>query len=107
MPFTESAGEHRPVFYHPKGEASRLVTLSVPERLDYFTRLPLFENILDCSLRNVRSLPPTDSRLYETLVEHAEFYEVPANTAIFQEGSFGEHLFIILKAQFARTLTSP
>ena len=103
MPFTESAGEHRPVFYHPKGEASHLVTLSVPEKLDYFTRLPLFENILD-QLFEKRPVVAADGKkqirdlsVRDALVEHAEFYEVPANTAIFQEGSFGEHLFIVLK----------
>ena len=103
MPFTESAGEHRPVFYHPKGETSRLVTLSVPERLDYFTRLPLFENILD-QLFEKRPVVAADGKkqirdlsVRDALVEHAEFYEVPANTAVFQEGSFGEHLFIVLK----------
>ncbi len=103
MPFTESAGEHRPVFYHPTGEASRLVTLSVPEKLDYFTRLPLFENILD-ALFEKRPVVAADGKkqirdlsVRDALVEHAEFYEVPANTAIFQEGSFGEHLFIVLK----------
>ena len=103
MPFTESAGEHRPVFYHPQGEAPRLVTLSVPERLDYFTRLPLFENILD-QLFEKRPVVAADGKkqirdlsVRDALVEHAEFYEVPAKTSVFQEGSFGEHLFIVLK----------
>ena len=110
MPFTESAGEHRPVFYHPKGETPRLVTLSVPEKLDYFTRLPLFENILD-QLFEKRPVVSADGKkqirdlsVRDALVEHAEFYEVPANTAIFQEGSFGEHLFIVLKG-IVRTST--
>jgi CRP-like cAMP-binding protein/Fe-S-cluster-containing hydrogenase component 2 len=33
----------------------------------------------------------------DALIENAEFYEVPAGTIIFQEGSFGEHLIILLR----------
>lgn len=103
MPLLESAGEHRPVFYHPSGEEPRLIALSIPEKLDYFPHLPLFADILEKLFEKRPDLTPDgkkairDVLVKDALLEHAEFYEVPAGTAIFQEGSFGEHLFLILK----------
>lgn len=103
MPLLESAGEHRPVFYHPDGAEPRLVPLPVPEKLDYFPNLPLFEDILEKFFEKRPDLTPDgkkairDVLVKDALIEHAEFYEVPAGTVVFQEGSFGEHLFIILR----------
>ena len=103
MPLLESAGEHRPVFYHPSGTEPRLLTLSIPEKLDYFPNLPLFADILEKLFEKRPDITPDgkkqirDVLLKDALLEHAEFYEVPAGTAVFQEGSFGEHLFIVLK----------
>ncbi|MGH7961788.1 MAG: cyclic nucleotide-binding domain-containing protein [Candidatus Binatia bacterium] len=103
MPVLESVGEHQPVFYHAKGDKPRLVELPVPEKLDYFTPLPLFEDILEQTFEK-RPIVTEDGKkqirdllVQDALIEQAEFYEVPAGTAIFQEGSFGEHLFLILR----------
>jgi CRP-like cAMP-binding protein/Fe-S-cluster-containing hydrogenase component 2 len=104
MSFTESAGQHRPIFYHPTGEAPRLITLEARDKLDHFTRLPLFSDILDEIFEKMRpvvlpdgSKQRRDVYVRDALVENAEFYEVSPGTVIFQEGSFGEHLFFILK----------
>lgn len=112
MPFTESAGQHRPIFYHPSGDTPRQITLNAREKLDYFTRLPIFGDVLDELFEKMRPvLMPDGSKqrrdiyVRDALVENADFYEVPAGTVIFQEGSFGEHLFIVLKGT-VRTNTS-
>lgn len=104
MSFTESAGQHRPIFYHPTGETPRLSTLEPREKLDHFTRLSLFSDVLDEIFEKMRPVVLPDGTkqrrdvyVRDALVEHAEFYEVPANTTIFQEGSFGEHLFVVLR----------
>lgn len=102
MALLESAGEHRPVFYHPDGAEPRLLRLSVPEKLDYFSRSPLFADILEKLFEKRPEVMPDgkkqirDVLVKDALLEHAEFYEVPAGTAVFQEGSFGEHLFLLL-----------
>ena len=40
-----------------------------------------------------------DVSVADVLLEHAEVYDVPHGTVIFQEGSFGEHLFLLLSGQ--------
>lgn len=104
MSFTESAGQHRPIFYHPAGETPRPITLDARAQLDHFTRLPIFSDVLDEVFEKMRPVVLADGSkqrrdvyVRDALVENAEFYEVPPGTTIFQEGSFGEHLFIILK----------
>lgn len=103
MPLLESVGEHRPVFYHPSGKEPRLLSLSVQERLDWFTRLSLFGDILERLFEKRPHLAAEGKKqirevlVKDALVDHAEFYDVPAGTAVFQEGSFGEHLFVILE----------
>src|SRR5262249_41496471 len=102
MPLLESAGEHRPVFYQSEGKEPRLLALSVQEKLDCFTRSPLFGDLLERLFERRPHVTEEGKKLRrevlvkDALVEHAEFYEVPAGTTVFQEGSFGEHLFIIL-----------
>lgn len=106
MPLLESPGEHRPVFYHPSGKEPHLLSpseMSVQERLDWFTRLPLFGDILERIFEKNRPYVTAEGKqlrrdvlVKDALVDHAEFYEVPAGTAVFQEGSFGEHLFVVL-----------
>lgn len=103
MALFASQGEHRPVFYHPQGNTPRSVPLPVPEKLDYFTTLPLFEDILEQLFEKRPDVTPDGKKairnvlVKDALIEHAEFYEVPPGTIVFQEGSFGEHLFLILK----------
>jgi CRP-like cAMP-binding protein/Fe-S-cluster-containing hydrogenase component 2 len=110
MPLLESAGEHRPVFYHPKGTEPRRIDLAVPEQLDFINQIPLFVDILD-DVFEKRPVAAADGKkqirdllVRDALLEHGEYYEVPAGTVIFQEGSFGEHLFFILKG-IVRTCT--
>jgi CRP-like cAMP-binding protein/Fe-S-cluster-containing hydrogenase component 2 len=111
MALLESAGEHRPVFYHPGGSEPRLEQLSVPDKLDYFTTLPLFADVLEKLFEKRPDVTPDGRKrirnvlVKDALIEHAEFYEVPAGTAVFQEGSFGEHLFLILRGT-VRTSTN-
>ena len=103
MPVLESSGQHRPVFYHPNNTAAHALQLSVPEKLDYLTPLPLFAEVLD-ELFEKRPVVTEDGTRHifdltvrDALLEHAEFYQVPAGTSVFREGSFGEHLFLILE----------
>ncbi|MSQ48501.1 MAG: cyclic nucleotide-binding domain-containing protein [Deltaproteobacteria bacterium] len=110
MPLLESAGEHRPVFYHPQGTTPRRLELPVPEQLDVINQIPLFADILD-EVFEKRPVVAADGKkqirdllVRDALLEHAEYYEVPTGTVIFQEGSFGEHLFFILKGE-VRTST--
>ena len=104
MSFTESAGQHRPIFYHPAGETPRQIPIEVRKRLDYFTQFPIFGDVLDEVFEKMRpvimpdgSKQRRDVYVRDALVENAEFFEVSPGTVIFQEGSFGEHLFLILK----------
>jgi CRP-like cAMP-binding protein/Fe-S-cluster-containing hydrogenase component 2 len=109
MALLEKLGEHRPVFYHKDGNEPKVISLGVPEKLDYFTTLPLFADILEQLFEPQRPSVTADGQrrnvlVKDALLEHAEFYEVPAGTVIFQEGSFGEHLFLILRGS-VRTST--
>ncbi len=110
MAVLESTGEHRPVFYHPSGDQPRLITLPAEQRIEPFSRFPLFADILD-GLFEKRPETTLDGKkkirnvlVKDALIEHTEFYEVSPETFIFQEGSFGEHLFLLLKGQI-RTST--
>src|SRR5690242_3055192 len=60
MSFTESAGQHRPIFYHPTGESPRQITLEAREKLDYFTRLPIFSDLLDEIFEKMRPVVMPD-----------------------------------------------
>src|SRR5713226_8478018 len=110
MAVLESTGEHRPVFYHSDGDQPRLITLPAEQRIEPFSRFPLFAGILD-GLFEKRPETTLDGKkkirnvlVKDALIEHTEFYEVSPETFIFQEGSFGEHLFLLLKGQI-RTST--
>src|ERR1043166_4040319 len=98
MALLESAAEHRPLFFHSGGDQPRKVELDLPTKLDHFTLLPLFGDVLEKLIEARPGVASSGEGLKRTvfvkdaLVEHAEFYEVPAGTLIFQEGSFGEHL---------------
>ncbi len=97
-------------FYHPAGEEPRLIELPLAERLDYFYRLSLFGDVLQRLFEKRPDLTPDGKKIVrevlvqDALIEHAQFYEVPAGTVLFQEGSFGEHLFVLLKGK-VRTST--
>jgi CRP-like cAMP-binding protein/Fe-S-cluster-containing hydrogenase component 2 len=99
MALLESAEEHRPTFAVPAGEIRHL-TLSAEQKLDYISKLDLFAPILDA---NYETRPgagkPIQVRVRDALAQHGEFYEVPAGTIVFQEGNFGEHLFVLLRGR--------
>lgn len=105
-----STGEHRPVFYHPEGKLPRSLTLSAEQKLEPFTPFPLFAGLFDRLFEKRPETTPDgkkkirDVLVKDALIEHTEFYEVAPTTYIFQEGSFGEHLFLLLKGQI-RTST--
>lgn len=110
MAVLESTGEHHPVFYHQDGDKPRLTTLLAEQKLELFSRFPLFAGILDSLFEKRPETTPDGKKkirnvlVKDALIEHTEFYEVSPQTFIFQEGSFGEHLFLLLKGQI-RTST--
>ncbi len=105
MPPLESAGEHHPVFYHPSGDEPRPISLPAGQKLEHMARLPLFAGILEQLFEKRPEMTPDGKKtirqvlVQDVLVEYVEIYEIPTGTVLFQEGSFGEHLFILLKGQ--------
>ncbi len=99
MALLETAEEHRPTFAVPGGEIRRL-TLSAEQKLEYFAKLSFFAPILDATYETRPGAgKPVQVRVKEALTQHGEFYEVPAGTVVFQEGSFGEHLFVLIRGR--------
>jgi CRP-like cAMP-binding protein/Fe-S-cluster-containing hydrogenase component 2 len=102
----ESIAEHRPTFQTGAAGGVRQLTVPPEQQLAYFTQLPLFNRILD---EHYETRPgvgkPRRVLVKEALSEHSEFYEVPAGTVVFTEGSFGEHLYILIRGA-ARSTTS-
>ncbi|MGH7858682.1 MAG: cyclic nucleotide-binding domain-containing protein, partial [Candidatus Binatia bacterium] len=106
MALLESADEHRPAFLATTAGDVRRLALTREQRLEHISRLELFRGILD---QHYETRPgvgkPTKVLVKDALVEHGELYEVPAGTVVFAEGSFGEHLYVLLRGQ-ARSSTS-
>src|SRR5437879_5261205 len=103
MSLVETREQHRPSF--AVGESNiEEIRLSPEQKLDYFSRLKLFDGILDAKYETRPGGPggkPVTLLVKDALVEHGEFYEAPPGTVCFQEGSFGEHLYVLLRGRAA------
>jgi CRP-like cAMP-binding protein len=103
MALLESAEAHRPEFVTPAGEA-RPILVSPERKLEFFAGLRLFAPILDAHYETRPGAgKPVKVRVKDALAEHGEIYEVPAGTVVFREGSFGEHLYVLLRGQAVST----
>ena len=100
MALLESIEAHRPSFALTPSSAVKQLQLSPDEKLRFFKDLSLFKDLLE---RPYETRPgakgPIKVSVGDALGEHAEFWEVPKDTFVFQEGSFGEHLFFILRGK--------
>ncbi len=100
MALLESSEAHRPSFALTRSPAVKQLSLSADEKLRFFQGLALFKDLLDKPYETRPGAKgPVKVSVGDALGEHAEFWEVPADTSVFQEGSFGEHLFFILRGQ--------
>jgi CRP-like cAMP-binding protein len=106
MALLESTADHRPSFLVSGAGAVRQLTIGAEQQLTYFKTLALFAATLD---EHYETRPgvgaPQRVLVKDALVEHSEFYEVPAGTVVFAEGSFGEHLYVLIRGR-ARSSTS-
>ncbi|MGH7804667.1 MAG: Crp/Fnr family transcriptional regulator, partial [Candidatus Binatia bacterium] len=76
------------------------LALSPEEKLRFFGGLALFKDLLDKPYETRPGAKgPIKVTVGDALGEHAEFWEVPAETTVFQEGNFGEHLFFVLRGR--------
>jgi CRP-like cAMP-binding protein/Fe-S-cluster-containing hydrogenase component 2 len=102
MAYLESSSEHRPTFLSPEGADVRPIALTAEQKLEHFGRLRLFSGLLD---QHYETRPgvgkPVKVLVKDALLEHGEFYEVPPGTTVFSEGSFGEHLYFLLRGRAA------
>jgi cGMP-dependent protein kinase 2 len=106
MPLLESAAEHRPTFTVTGAGEARQIAVPPEQQLAYFSKLRLFQGILD---QHYETRPgvgkPQKVLVKDALCEHTEFWEVPAGTVVFTEGSFGEHLYLLIRGR-AKSSTS-
>lgn len=106
MALLESTAEHRPTFHVSGTGAVRQLSVAVEQQLAYFSKLALFERILDELYETRPGVgKPQKVLVKDALCAHSEFYEVPAGTIVFSAGSFGEHLYILIRGR-ARSTTS-
>ncbi len=101
-----SSTEHLPSFVSAGAADVRPINLTADQKLEHFGRLRLFSGLLD---KVYETRPgagkPVKVLVKDALLQHGEFYEVPAGTVVFAEGSFGEHLYVLLRGR-AATSTS-
>src|SRR5258706_9364815 len=102
MAYLESSAEHRRSFQAPEGSDVRPIVLPQEQKLEHLRRLPLFAGLLD---EHYETRPgvgkPIKVLVRDVLLEHGEFFEVPPGTTVFSEGSFGEHLYFLLRGRAA------
>jgi CRP-like cAMP-binding protein len=100
MPLLESSAEHRPSFAVQGGGQVRQVAVAPDQQLAYFSKLSLFKDILD---QHYETRPgvgkPQKVLVKDVLTQQSEFWEVPAGTMVLTEGSFGEHLYLLIRGQ--------
>lgn len=98
MPLLESMAAHRPTFMVGGAGEVRQLTVGPEQQLAYFAKLPLLKDILD---QHYETRPgvgkPQKVAVKDVLCQQSEFYEVPKGTVVFAEGSFGEHLYILIR----------
>jgi CRP-like cAMP-binding protein/Fe-S-cluster-containing hydrogenase component 2 len=100
MSLVETREQHRPSFVVTSAGAVKPITLTPEQKLEHFAKLALFDGILEAKYETRPGGPggkPVTLLVKDALVEHGEFYEVPNGTVCFQEGSFGEHLYVLLR----------
>ncbi|HUE39743.1 MAG TPA: cyclic nucleotide-binding domain-containing protein [Candidatus Binatia bacterium] len=101
MALVETRDQHRPL---AAVGAIREIALGPDQKLERFAKLRLFDGILDAKYETRPGGPggkPITLLVKDALIEHGEFYEAPAGTICFQEGSFGEHLYVLLRGAAA------
>jgi CRP-like cAMP-binding protein/Fe-S-cluster-containing hydrogenase component 2 len=100
MALVETREQHKPSFVVTTAGEIKEIVLTPEQKLERLSRLPFFEGILEAKYETRPGGPggkPVTLLVKDALVEHGELYDVPANTVCFNEGSFGEHLYVLLK----------
>jgi CRP-like cAMP-binding protein/Fe-S-cluster-containing hydrogenase component 2 len=100
MALVETRDQHKPSFVETTGGEIKEISLTPEQKLEYFSKLPFLAESLGEKYETRPGGPggkPVTLLVKDALVEHGELYEAPAGTVCFQEGSFGEHLYVLLR----------
>ena len=104
MSLVETREQHKPSFVATAAGGIKDISLTPEQKLERFSKLPFFEGILEAKYETRPGGPggkPVTLLVKDALAEHGEFYEAPAGTVCFNEGSFGEHLYVLLRGAAA------